>query len=116
MSGAPDFTFLIHSPIHPTLCGICLGTSPLFTDTDTHSKPRCVPLACNRGLGPCLLLCPGKPGLLALGSFTRAFLARNLPSTFKEAKFLTFSVLLTCSVCATSLPVYHRLRARPRWP
>ena len=44
---------------------------------------------------------------MALGTFSLALLAGNLPDTFSEAEFLTFSMLLSCSVWVTVLPVCH---------
>nr|XP_058146361.1 vomeronasal type-2 receptor 116-like [Dasypus novemcinctus] len=112
VSGAPNFVIPICSLIQMTLCGIWLGTSPPFIDKDAHSEPGYIIIECNKGSPTAFYSVQGYLTCLALGSFTVAFLARNLPDTFNEAKFLTFSMLVFCSVWVTFLPVYHSTKGK----
>ncbi|CAO2630171.1 Vomeronasal type-2 receptor 116 [Lemmus lemmus] len=112
MSRVPNFIIPICTIIQLVLCGVWLSTSPPFIDSDVHSEHRHIIILCNKGSIVAFYCVLGYLCSLALGSYTMAYLSMNLPDTFNEAKFLTFSMLMFFSVWVTFLPVYHSTKGK----
>uniref|UniRef100_H0W5T6 Vomeronasal type-2 receptor 116-like n=1 Tax=Cavia porcellus TaxID=10141 RepID=H0W5T6_CAVPO len=112
VSGAPNYIIPICTMIQLTLCGVWMGTNPPYIDTDAHSEHGHIVIMCNKGSLAAFYCVLGYLGSLAMLSFTVAFLVRNLPDSFNEAKFLTFSMLVFCSVWVTFLPMYHSSKGK----
>uniref|UniRef100_A0A8C5MNZ2 G-protein coupled receptors family 3 profile domain-containing protein n=1 Tax=Leptobrachium leishanense TaxID=445787 RepID=A0A8C5MNZ2_9ANUR len=86
------------------LCITWLSLDPPFLEQNIETQPRLIILQCNEGSPTAFWCMLGYLGLLATISFVVAFLAKRLPDSFNEAKYITFSMLAFLSVWVSYIP------------
>ncbi|XP_029442236.1 vomeronasal type-2 receptor 26-like [Rhinatrema bivittatum] len=102
----PNFIIIFCSLIQLVICTIWISSHPSFPEYNTRSESGKIIVECNDGLTILFYCMLGYMGFLAIISFIVAFLARTLPDSFNEAKFITFSMLVFVSVWLSFIPAY----------
>ncbi|CAI5693429.1 extracellular calcium-sensing receptor-like [Oreochromis niloticus] len=99
-------TVLFLTSIQAAICTTWLvSSSPTpHKNTQYHNDKIVYECAVGSTVGFAVLL--GYIGMLAVLSFLIAFLVRNLPDSFNEAKLITFSMLIFCAVWVAFVPAY----------
>ncbi|XP_065816322.1 extracellular calcium-sensing receptor-like [Labrus bergylta] len=99
-------TVLVLTSVQAAICIAWLVTSSPTPHKNTlyHNDKIVYECVVGSTVGFAVLL--GYIGLLAILSFLLAFLARNLPDNFNEAKLITFSMLIFGAVWVAFVPAY----------
>ncbi|MEE6520481.1 hypothetical protein FKM82_018369 [Ascaphus truei] len=105
-SKVPRYVVGLCSMLQAGICSAWLLTSPPYPKLNTESENQKMIFECHDGQNLFFYATMGFMGFLALVSFLAAFMARNLPGSFNEAKLITFSMLVFCSVWVSFIPAY----------
>ncbi|XP_058038629.1 vomeronasal type-2 receptor 26-like [Ahaetulla prasina] len=100
------FILLGCSLIQVGICMVWLLTFPPFLNFDFHALAEEIVVECKEGSDIMFYCVLGYLSFLAIVSFTVVYFAKKLPDIFNETKFITFSMLVFCSVWFSFIPSY----------
>ncbi|XP_029441456.1 vomeronasal type-2 receptor 26-like [Rhinatrema bivittatum] len=102
----PNLLVICCSLVQLAICTYWISSHPSFPEYNTRSESGKIIAECNDGMTILFYCMLGYMGFLASISFLVAFMARSLPDSFNEAKFITFSMLVFVSVWLSFIPTY----------
>ncbi|KAM9330242.1 vomeronasal type-2 receptor 26-like [Gastrophryne carolinensis] len=101
-----NYVVLICTSVQVLICVMWSSVSPPYQEYDVYSYHEKIIIQCNEGSVTGFYMMLGYLGFLAAVSFVLAFMVRTLPDSFNEAKYITFSMLVFCSVWIAMIPAY----------
>ncbi|KAM4048786.1 vomeronasal type-2 receptor 26-like [Anomaloglossus baeobatrachus] len=100
------------SSVQILICVCWMSIWPPYREYEMTLYASRIIIQCNEGSDIWFYSMLGYLGFLSVISFVLAFMVRTLPDSFNEAKYITFSMLVFCSVWIAMIPAYLSSKGR----